>query len=224
MLVRDAMTRNPITVTPDTRLPEIDSLMREHRIRRVPVVEGGRLVGIISLGDVIATMPSASSTLSRWEASTLLDKLQARDFMTSPVYATTPECALEEVANFLLEKKIGALPVLDGEALTGIVTESDIFRVFVDMLSGGAEVPGLRFELRGGRQRAVVVKVSQLVYEHGGRIVTIATVNEADGEHKRILVKEEGADAERLTEALWASDVEVLDVRQRQQPNICIVS
>jgi len=139
------------------------------------------------------------------------------------VYATTPDCALEEVAGFLLEKKIGALPVLDGEALIGIVTESDIFRVFVDMLSGGAEVPGLRFELRGGRQRAVVVTVSQLVYEHGGRIVTIATINEADGEHKRILVKEEGADAERLTEALRASEVEVLDVRQRQQATICIV-
>ncbi len=224
MLVRDAMTRSPITVSPDTRLPEIAGLMRQHKIRRVPVLDDGKLVGIISQSDVTAAMPSVASTLSRWESDSLLDKLQAKDFMTSPVYATSPDCALEDVASFLIEKRIGAVPVLDDAALVGIVTESDIFRVFVDMLSGGVQVPGLRFELRGGRQRAVVLKVSQLVYEHGGRIVTIVTVNEDDGEHKRILVKEEGADAEHLVAALQASDVEVLDIRQRQQAGICLVS
>ncbi len=222
MLVRDAMTPNPITVTAETSLPEIDALMREKKIRRVPVLDNGRLVGIISDHDVMATMPSPATTLSRWELTTLLDKLQARDFMTHPVYVTSPECPLEEIARVLLEKKFGALPVMDGNQLVGIVTESDIFRTFVNMLSGG-DIPGLRFELRAERHAGVIAEAAKTVNDHGGRIIAIATLNEPDGLHKRILIKEEGANSDTLIKALSESAFEVLEMRQRRQCGVWTV-
>lgn len=222
MLVRDAMTPHPITISPQMTLPEIDKIFREHRIRRAPVMDNGRLVGIISDHDLMANLPSPATTLSRWEINSLLDKLQARDFMIHPVYVIAPDCPLEEVARVMNEKKFGAMPVMEGDQLVGIVTESDIFRTFVSMLSGG-DVPGLRFELRAERQAGVVAETARLVNEHGGRVITLVTVNEADGLHKRLLVKEEGANAEALRQALAASDIEVLDIRQRRQCSVFAV-
>jgi acetoin utilization protein AcuB len=222
MLVRDAMTPNPITVAPSTPLPEIDAIMHQHRIRRVPVMDGDRLVGIISDHDVMANLPSPATLLSRWELNTLLEKVEARDIMSHPVYVVSPDCPLEEVARFLLEKKFGALPVVENTRLVGIVTESDIFRMFVEMLSGG-DLPGLRFELRCERHVGVVASIAQMVNAHGGRIITIATLNEPDGVHKRVLIKEEGADPTALRAALEAGEVEILDVRQRRQCHIWTV-
>lgn len=222
MLVRDAMTAHPITISPQMTLPEIDRIFREHRIRRAPVMDNGRLVGIISDHDLMANLPSPATTLSRWEINSLLDKLLARDFMIHPVYVIAPDCPLEEVARVMNEKKFGAMPVMEGDQLVGIVTESDIFRTFVSMLSGG-DVPGLRFELRAARQAGVVAETARLVNEHGGRVITLVTANEPDGLHKRLLVKEEGANAEALRQALAASDIEVLDIRQRRQCSVFAV-
>ncbi|NOX60470.1 MAG: CBS domain-containing protein [Chloroflexi bacterium] len=215
MLVKDAMTTDPIVVRPTTTLPEIRDLMKEHNIRRVPVVrENGQLVGIISDHDVMTALPSPATTLSKWEMNTLLDQLEAKEFMTSPVYVTSPDCPLEEVARFLRDRKIGAMPVMEGDRLVGIVTESDIFRAFVDMLSGG-DIPGLRFELRVERHRGILSQLAHIVNDNGGSIISMATLNEPDGKHKRVLVKEEGADAESVRAALEDADVEVLDVRER---------
>jgi len=214
MFVKDAMTTNLITVDPKTTLPDIEDLFREHDIRRVPVLERGKLVGIISDHDVMASMPSPATSLSRWEVNTLLDKLTAREIMTSPVLSTTPDCPLEETAQILLEKKFGAMPVLEDGELVGIITESDLFRMFVRMLSGGDE-PGLRFVLRVERHRGVLAQVAGIVRNNGGAIVAMATINEEDGAHKRVLVKEEGADADKVRAALEEVDVEVLDVRDR---------
>lgn len=214
MKVKEAMTPNPVTVTGDTPLPKIVDLMREHRVRRVPVMDGDRLIGIISDHDVMATMPSPATTLSRWEMNTLLEKVRAKEIMTSPVYVAAPECPIEEVARMMLQRKFGAMPVLDDDdKLIGIVTESDIFRMFVDMLSG--EEPGLRFELRVERHRGVLSNLAAIVNDNGGGIIAIATLNEPDHKYKRVLVKEEGGDPERVRAALEKADIEVLDVSER---------
>lgn len=224
MLVRDAMTSDPVTVLETTTLPEITRLFEEKHIRRVPVVNAsGRLVGIVSDHDVMSTMPSPATTLSRWEMNTLLEKLPAKDFMTSPVFVVSPSCPIEETARFLLEKKIGALPVLDGDKLVGIVTESDIFQMFVAMLSGG-EKPGLRFVLRVEEGRGVLATLGSIINDNGGSIISIATLDEGDGVHKKLMVKEEGANAQAVRTALEAADFEVLEVRERRQCAIVAVS
>ena len=216
MFVRDAMTISPVTVTVDTTLPEIAALMREKYIRRVPVLDKqGKLVGIISDRDVRENMPSPATTLSKWEINTLLDRLTASEIMTSPVLVTSPDCPLEEAARVLLDRKIGALPVVQDGDLAGIITETDFFRAFVDMLSGG-DVPGLRFVLRVERHKGILAQLASIINENGGGIIAIATENDVDGIHKKVLVKEEGADAAAVRKALTEADIEVLDVRERR--------
>jgi len=222
MLVKESMTSNPVTVDVTATLPEITAIMREKNIRRVPVLHNGKLVGIISDHDIMANMPSPATTLSRWEMNSLLDKLEARDFMTHPVYVTSPDCSIESNARFLLEKKIGALPVMEEDRLVGIITESDIFRTFVAMLSGGGE-SGLRFTMRAERQRGLLAALTAIINDNGGRILALATLNEADGVHKRVMVKETGGDTTAIRAALDAADIEVLDVRQRNSCNIYTV-
>ena len=216
MFVQDAMTVNPVTVTVDATLPDIARLMHDKKIRRVPVMDkNGKLAGIISDRDVRENMPSPATTLSKWEINTLLDKLRASEIMTSPVLVTAPDCPLEEAARVLLEKKIGALPVVRDGDLVGIVTETDFFRAFVDMLSGG-DVPGLRLVLRVERHKGILATLANIINENGGGIIAIATENDPDSKHKKVLVKEEGADAAAVRKALAEVDIEVLDVRERR--------
>lgn len=219
MFVKEVMTSDPITVTPKTTLPDIVQLMREKQIRRIPVLDKNKLVGIISDNDVDSVMPSPATTLSRWEMNTLLDKLTAKEFMTSPVFVIDPECALEEAAQALIDKKFGALPVMQDSKLVGIITESDIFGAFVGMLSGG-DVPGLRFELEVEEKRGVLATLGSIVNDNGGNIVAIATMPAGAKDHRRVLVKEEGADPAKVKEALEKVDIEVIDIRERGECSI----
>lgn len=214
MFVKEVMTHDPVTITPKTTLPEIVNLLREHKVRRVPVMKKGKLVGIISDNDVDSVMPSPATTLSRWEMNTLLDKLTAGEFMTSPVFVTEPDCPLEEAAKVLLDKKFGSLPVMQDGQLVGIITESDIFGAFVDMLSGG-DVPGLRFVLEVEEKRGVLATLGSIVNDNGGNIVAVATMPADTKDHRRVLVKEEGADPQKVKAALEKVDIEVIDIRER---------
>ena len=140
--VSDWMTRNVITVDPGTPLPDALALMREKHIRRLPVMDSGRLVGIVTYGDLREASPSEATGLSVHEMSYLLSKLGVGKLMTAKPFTVTPYTPLTEAAALMLEHKIGALPVMDGEALVGIITESDIFRAFVRLLEEKPEVLG----------------------------------------------------------------------------------
>jgi len=130
-LVRDWMTRDPITITSDTALPHAHRLMQDHSIRRLPVVDEGVLVGIITLGDVREAEPSDATSLSIFELNYLLAKLPVSDIMTSNPITVTPITTIARAAQLMLEHKVGGLPVVDRGKLVGIITESDIFRMLV---------------------------------------------------------------------------------------------
>ena len=132
-LVRDWMTTDVITITPDMTLPEAHQLMTNEEIRRLPVVDkGGRLVGIVSIGDVRSAEPSPATSLSIWELNYLLSTLTIGKIMTPSPYTITPEATLAEAARMMLEHRVSGLPVVD-EAyhVIGIITESDIFAMVV---------------------------------------------------------------------------------------------
>jgi CBS domain-containing protein/CheY-like chemotaxis protein len=128
--VKDWMTREVITVTPKTTLPEAHRLMTEKHIRRLPVVDNGRLVGIVTRGDVRGAEPSGATSLSIWEVNYLLSRLKVEELMTRRPVTIDEEATLGEAAELMLQHKISGLPVLDNQAqLVGIITESDIFRL-----------------------------------------------------------------------------------------------
>ena len=131
-LVKDWMTADVVTIAPDATLPDAHRLMSDHNIRRLPVVQNNRLVGIVTRGDVRGAEPSDATSLSIWEINYLLAKLKVERIMTTNPLTTSPEATIESTAKIMLDHKVSGLPVVNnqGEVL-GIITESDIFRLVV---------------------------------------------------------------------------------------------
>ncbi len=140
-LVRDWMTANPISIDPKTTLPEANKLMKECHIRRLPVVDHGKLVGIVTLGDVREAQPSDATSLSIFELNYLLAKLTIEKIMTRDPITIAPGATIREAAQVMLDRKIGGLPVVEEGKLVGIITESDIFRVLVQEPVNGVQEP-----------------------------------------------------------------------------------
>jgi acetoin utilization protein AcuB len=131
-LVCDWMTRAVITITPQTSLTDAHALMMSKRIRRLPVVDHGRILGIVTVGDVRGAEPSKASSLSVWEANDLLANLKVSEIMTRKLQTIHQEASIGEAAQIMLENKFSGLPVVDDAGqLVGIITESDIFRLVV---------------------------------------------------------------------------------------------
>lgn len=132
--VKDWMSPEPVVIAPTQGLSEAHALMKERQIRRLPVMDGDKLVGIISLSDVLEAEPSDATSLSIYELNYLLAKLPVSKVMTGNPITVEPSTLLAEAAQIMLEKKIGGLPVMEGKKLVGIITESDIFRALVKLM------------------------------------------------------------------------------------------
>ena len=136
MRVRDLVSRPPITVPPETPVTEARGLMARERIRHLLVSDNQQLLGIVTDRDIRLNLPSQATSLSVWEINHLLATLTVRRVMTASVITVGPDRQAHEAARLMLEHKIGALPVVDGGRLIGIVTETDLLRAFIQT-SGG---------------------------------------------------------------------------------------
>src|SRR4030042_2862296 len=155
MLVRNRMTPNPTTVTEDASFEDALHLIRERKIRRLRVVaKNGRLVGIVAEKDLFSVSPSSATSLSVVWVHYLLAKLKMREVMTKRVIAVGDDCPLEEAARIMVDHKIGCLPILKDGKLGGIITETDIFKAFVESMGGREE--GLRLTLDVRRQNGML--------------------------------------------------------------------
>ncbi|MCR4405812.1 MAG: CBS domain-containing protein [Anaerolineae bacterium] len=130
-LVAEVMTPHPIVVESEAPLAEVERLMEEHRIRRLPVLENGRLVGIISKGDLREARMAELASRHPYEPVTESSWLTAAEAMTTPVITVTPQTPLVEAVQLMLEHKIGGLPVLESGQLVGILTDTDVIRLLV---------------------------------------------------------------------------------------------
>ncbi|MDD5447592.1 MAG: CBS domain-containing protein [Actinomycetota bacterium] len=140
MKVKDWMTEEVITLSPADPIRRAAELMDEKRLRRFPVIEKGRLVGIVTDRDFRnATASSVVLTEKRYH-DFLLDSIRVESIMTPNPRAISPEADLAEAARIILEMKVGGLPVVSGEKLVGIITETDLIKVLIDLLSRGKEL------------------------------------------------------------------------------------
>ncbi len=200
MIVKDFMTKNPVTVTPDTSFNEALRIMRDNRIRRLPVLEGGKLVGIVTEKDLLYASPSKATTLDIWELHYVLSKLKVDEIMTRNVITVEEDVPLEEAARIMAENKIGALPVLNSEGdLVGIITETDIFKIFIDML--GARRDGIRYTFEAPNRPGMVLELSKRVFDAGGNIIAISSYPK-DGNEYYIVLKVAGVDHEAFLKSL----------------------
>jgi acetoin utilization protein AcuB len=141
MYVREKMSRNVITITPDQSLRMARERMYEHGIRRLPVVRNGKLVGIVTDRDVRQAWASQATSLSTHELLYLLDRVTVQEVMTPKVFTVTSETPLVEAARLMHDGKIGGLPVVEGGAVVGIITETDLLEAFIEMFGASKEAP-----------------------------------------------------------------------------------
>jgi acetoin utilization protein AcuB len=210
MLVERWMKANPITVGPQDSFRHAMNLIRQRGIRHLPVVEGGRLVGIVTDRDVRQASPSAATSLEIHELHYLLEKIKIRDIMTSEVVTATPEMPIEEAARLMLTHRIGSLPVLRGMALVGIITETDILSAFVEVM--GIQAEQTRLELVVEERAGAFLDACRIVQDQGGDIVSVVTATASHrGEPKKVMLfRLEGVVLDPLVKRLEASGHTVL--------------
>ncbi|HET9906977.1 MAG TPA: CBS domain-containing protein [Anaerolineales bacterium] len=129
--VRKWMTGRLMTITPQTTLPEAQRIMFDCKLRRLPVMEKDKLVGIVTLGDLREAKASDATSLSIYEINYLIDRLTAKDIMTPNPITIAPDATIAEAARLMFEHKVGGLPVVDNGRLIGIITETDFCRLLM---------------------------------------------------------------------------------------------
>lgn len=213
MLVRERMTPNPITIEPTAPFSDALRLLREKKIRRLPVVDkAGGLIGIVVEKDLLYASPSSATTLSVFEMNYLLSRLLVKDIMTKRVFAVGEDCPLEEAARIMVDKKIGSLPIVRDAKLVGIITETDIFRAMAEALGGRAK--GLRVTLAVPEKKGELALIAGEVAKLGGNIISLAIFLGNDPQHREIAFKVQDVKKPALVAALQAIGTQIIDVRE----------
>jgi len=213
MLVKERMTRNPITIRPDTPVTEAQAMMKREKIHHLPVVDKDeKLVGIVSEKDLLYASPSPASTLSVYEMSSLLAKLKVDKVMSKNVVTVTEDVPLEEAARIMVDRGIGGLPIMRGTSVVGVITESDLFRVFIELF--GARKKGIRVSLTVPNVKGELAKVSAAVTNAGGNILALGTFLGEDPGQGRVTLKVDGVSRETLVEVLTPMAKSIDDVRE----------
>ncbi len=191
MYVSDWMTKRVYTVSPDDYLSDAITLMRERRIKHVPVVKAGKLRGIISDRDIKEYTPSKATTLDIYELHYLLAKTRIREIMKTKVTIIASDTPVEEAAMLLLDQNIGCLPVMDEGKLIGIISDRDIYRALVDIT--GVRHGGNRICVTLEDRPGSIKEVADIVRKHGFRLQGILTSYEGvkDG-YRRVVIRTKG--------------------------------
>jgi acetoin utilization protein AcuB len=207
------MTRNPITITPDVTVPEAQAIMRREKVQRLPVLDNnGRLVGIVTSLDLIHASPSPATSLDIYEMHYLLSKLKVEKVMTRQVITVTEDLPIEEAARIMVDNKISGLPVMRGDVLVGIITETDLFKLFIELF--GARHKGIRITLLLPEKKGELAKVSNAITECGGNIVSFAIFEGEDPTNGYCTLKVTGVEKATLLEAVTPLVEKVVDVRE----------
>jgi len=218
MYVGRRMTRNLITVTGDTNILKVKNLLKQYNIDQVPVVEGKRIVGIITDKDIRRFTASPASTLSVHELNYLLSEMRAEEIMTKKVFTVTPGTPIEEAAKLINEKRVNSLPVVTGDELVGIITTCDLLNVLLEFL--GVGLPSRRFEVTFPNRKGEIARIASMINDFGLAIVSMITAAVREGSPNRTaILRLEGPDPSALIEALKDAGYQVAAEYQGRAKN-----
>lgn len=179
MIVRSRMTSNPYTISPDATIAEALEIMRKNNIRRLPVVKDGKLVGIVTEREMQEVSPSKATTLSVFELNYLLSKTKVSAVMTKNVITVSPDSLLEEAAVLMRDNRVGALPVIQDDKLVGIITETNIFDAFIDLL--GFRDSGTRISVEVEDSPGILANVANVIKGFGANITHLVVYRSQTG-------------------------------------------
>lgn len=214
MLIKDRMTKHPLTIPEDESIADTHRYMQEQNVRHLPVLnKAGEMVGVVAESDLLKAQPSAATSLSTWEIHYLLDRIKVKDVMIREVITTTEDCPIEEAAQLMLEHKISCLPVVRKDKLVGIITEIDLFRVFLEMFA--ARQKGLRITMEVPDRAGEFAKVTTAIAKQGGYIAASGAFLSDDPTKAGMVMKVRDVDRKLLLDALsQIEDLELTDVRE----------
>jgi len=200
MFVRNRMSKDPVNVTPETSIDDALALLKVHKIRRLPVEESGKLVGIVTDKDLMRVMPSDATTLSKFEINDLLAKIKIRDIMAKSVISVNEGAPIEEAALLMSRNHISGLPVISNDgAIVGVITETDIFDAFVDIMD--LEEGKVRLTLEVDDKIGVVKDIATIFTETGNNIDSFVTCPKTGGKYD-IIIRGNFEDVDVLTTKL----------------------
>lgn len=213
MKISRVMSHNPFTVLPGCPVADAMELIRRENVHRLPVLdENRRLLGIVSEKDLLYASPSPATTLSVYEMSALLARLPVKEVMSRKVLTVDEDTLVEDAAHLMIDHNIGGLPVMRDELLVGIVTESDIFKLFIELF--GTRRKGLRATVLVPEKRGEIAEMAQAISQGGGNIISFGTFLGDDISNAICTFKVEGMDSDSLQKAIAPFIVRSLDIRE----------
>jgi len=212
MLVAERMSRPPITIAPDLPINEALALFKKERIRRAPIIKGGKMVGIVSEKDLLNASPSPATTLSVWEMNYLLSKLTVSEVMTKDVITVTEDTPIEEAARIMADNKIGGLPVVKGTRVVGIITETDLFKLFLELM--GAREKGVRVTALIEDTPGTLAKITKAITEAGGNFIAFGQFVGEDVDSRVLTFKVSGMSQDQVKKTISDFTKKIWDIRE----------
>ena len=211
MLVRDRMTPDPVTITTETSLKEALDLVRSKPFRHLPVMdEDDKLVGIVTEKSLVYASPTPTTTLSVFEVDYILARTKVGQVIQGSVITVPPDLPVEEAARVMIDQRIGCLPVVEDEKLLGIISDTDIFRVFAEGLGGGH--PSLRITVVVPEEVGSLSRVTSKVAALGGNIHSLGMFWGEKPHDRVVAFRLEGVDRKTAVEGLEAEGIQVVHV------------
>jgi acetoin utilization protein AcuB len=201
MKIRDVMTWNVVTVSSDTPIMEARKIMDAHKIRRLPVVDKGKLVGMVSKERIARSGPSPATSLSVWEINYLLSKMTVKEIMTKDVVTVHPDMTVEAAIALAQNKGVGALPVMKNNKLIGIATTNDFFYKILNPLLGIGE-PGTRIIISGGTEAKNVQDIMEEVNKSRAKMTSFHTMPPVEGKEQDLCIHVDSGDVTQLIKDL----------------------
>ncbi|MGA9532812.1 MAG: CBS and ACT domain-containing protein [Anaerolineales bacterium] len=215
MLVGERMSKPVISVPPTTPIQEALNMMRRERVRRFPVVtQDGKLVGIVSQSDLLHASPSDATSLSIWELNYLISRIKVEDVMTHDVLTVTNDTPVETAARIMADSKIGGMPVMRDGHVVGMITETDLFKIFLEML--GARYAGVRLTVLIPNIPGELAKITSSIHGNGGNIISLTTALGDSTETGLVTIKVEGIGKDQLRSLVEPFVDEIVDIRETE--------
>ncbi|MBM3166101.1 MAG: CBS domain-containing protein [Chloroflexi bacterium] len=204
MKVKDVMTWNVVTIPSDTPIMEAKKIMQTHKVLRIPVVDKGKLVGIVTKERIDRQGPSPATSLSVWEINYLLAKMTVREVMQKDLVTVTPDTSVEYAVALAQSKGVGALPVVDSGKLVGIVTTNDFFYKVLNPMLGIGKPGVVRLHVTKGADPKNLTSVLDCIMKSGAKIDGVHTMPPFEGREKDLRVQVETKDVKKLISDLKA--------------------
>ena len=213
MYIRDIMTTNVVTIPSSTSIADAKRIMEAHRIRRLPVVDKGKLVGIVTERRLESVSPSKATSLTVWELSYLLNKTSVKEIMERNVVTVSPDMTAEEATALVQSHKVGSMVVIEDGRVVGIVTTNDFFYKIINPILGLGQ-PGSRVEISGGGEGKALEEIISTANKLGLEITTLHIEQLPETTKKNLCVHINSDDVNKLIAELKKKKYSV-KLRQR---------